>query len=1199
MSVKSIIMSAAGAASDNTPGAYSFTTSNNNELSTLTLSNIVTITGIDTAAAVTFNGNSFSINGGAWVTSGNILNGQTLQLRALSPSGYSGSIVYSVQVGTVPGTWTVNTRALDQTPDAFGFTTQNNAELNTVTTSNTITITGMDAGQNISVTTSACTVSINGGAYVSSGTIQNGQTLTARLTSSSSYSSGVTGTVFVGTGSGTFTVNTRAQDTTPDAYGWTTQNNAELSTLTTSNSINITGIEGSVSVSTSNCTVSINGGAYVASGSITNGQSLVVRVTSSGSYSTGSTGTVFVGTGSGTFTVNTRAADITPNAFSFTDQSGVQPSTVITSNSITLAGMDAGQSASVSVSGAGSPQVSINGGAWVTTGTAVNGNTIQVRQTSNATFGSANSMTVTVGGTTSSPWLVTTRVADTPPDAFSFTDQSNVELSTVTTSNTITVTGLEPNFSHTVNASGGTVDAGTSVLSGTFAASKTVTSTAGGTIVVAARITSSGSVSTAVNNTITIGGVSDIFTVTTRAQDNTADAFSFTTTTGAQLSTVTTSSTITISGLEPNVSHTVTASGNGGTVDAGTSGLSGTFATSKTVTSNGSGQIQVAARLTSSSLTSTSLATTVTVNSITSGTYTVTTRAPDLTADAFSFTSQNSVELSTVITSNTITITGLEPNYVHSISVAGGNNNLISAGTSAISGTYTTSTTATASAGGTIVVAARQTSASGFNAGFTATVTVNSLTSGTFYVQTRSADTAPDAFQTVLNTASSGATYTAANPGVLTTSSNFTVTGLEPSTAVTITASNGGQIDGGPAGLSGTWANSKSVTTNGSGQLTVAVRITSSSSFSTGVSSTIGIGTGTATYTVTTRAADTVPDAWSFNFRSGVEPNSSGPSNQSDTITVTGLEPNTAVEVTSNGGAGGQFAAGTTTLGAFAASARYPVASGSGSIVVAAQAIASSSFGTNVSNVITVGTGTPVSYIVQTRVADVTPNAFSFSRADANNTDPNVTWSSDQITVTGLEPNHSVSITSTGGTFQAGTTAVSGTWVSSQSVTTTGTGTLVIMALLTSSASFATSNSCVVTIGTVQGSFILTTRPPDATPSMALFFIPRTNAAVGTNYDSNIVQVTGVEPNHSFTVTALSNPNGTSASVDVGTNAVSGSYTSSTGSTVTSTASGTFYIGVRGGSSILSATLATLSVTLASTSNPSYSFTMTYQITTA
>ncbi|WP_334147933.1 hypothetical protein [Hyphomicrobium sp.] len=101
--------------------------------------------------------------------------------------------------------------------------------------------------------------------------------------------------------------------------------------------------------------------------------------------------------------------DTTPDAFAFTDQTDVTLSTTITSNTVTISGINTGTT--VSVSGHTSARISINGGSWVTSGTISNNQTLRVQLTSSASFSTALSATVNVGGVTDS-WSVTTRAAN-------------------------------------------------------------------------------------------------------------------------------------------------------------------------------------------------------------------------------------------------------------------------------------------------------------------------------------------------------------------------------------------------------------------------------------------------------------------------------------------------------------------------------------------------------------------------------------------------------------------------------------------------------------------------------------------------------------------------------------------------------------------------------------------------------------------
>ncbi len=108
-------------------------------------------------------------------------------------------------------------------------------------------------------------------------------------------------------------------------------------------------------------------------------------------------------------TTATGVSGVTPSAFNFTDITTMILGTATVSDIVTINGIGVGNAA-VSITGDGSPQVRINGGAWATSGTINNGQTLQVRLTSADSYGVQRLATVTVG-TLSDVWSVTT--ADT------------------------------------------------------------------------------------------------------------------------------------------------------------------------------------------------------------------------------------------------------------------------------------------------------------------------------------------------------------------------------------------------------------------------------------------------------------------------------------------------------------------------------------------------------------------------------------------------------------------------------------------------------------------------------------------------------------------------------------------------------------------------------------------------------------------
>ena len=195
-------------------------------------------------------------------------------------------------------------------------------------------------------------------------------------------------------------------------------------------------------------------------------------------------------------------AQVSP--FSFAPQTGVAPNTLVTSNQVQVSSTAA--SSSISIVGG---EYSIGGGAFTSAaGSVASCQTVRVRVLSSATPGATTSATLNIGGVTGT-FSVTTAAADTVPNAFNFSTQSGVPLSTATLSNSITVSGT--NAGSAISVAGGEYR----INNGAF-------TSAGGTVnpgdTVALRVTSAATYATTTQATLTIGGVSGTFAVTTLAE---------------------------------------------------------------------------------------------------------------------------------------------------------------------------------------------------------------------------------------------------------------------------------------------------------------------------------------------------------------------------------------------------------------------------------------------------------------------------------------------------------------------------------------------------------------------------------------------------------------------------------------------------------------------------------------------------------
>ncbi len=195
--------------------------------------------------------------------------------------------------------------------------------------------------------------------------------------------------------------------TGPAAFNFAATTNAALSAEVTSNTVTLTGLNSMVFAACVNCTHIIRNGVVNGNTSIfMPGDTIALQMMTAATPNTATYAYVVVGsTTSGTWAATT--SNNTPTAFSFTNQTGVNTSAPITSNTVTLGGTFTNVTATC---GAGCIGISRNGGAF--SAGPVNGfnsgDTIAIKQTSSSSSSTATTATVTVGSTTSTTWQVTT-----------------------------------------------------------------------------------------------------------------------------------------------------------------------------------------------------------------------------------------------------------------------------------------------------------------------------------------------------------------------------------------------------------------------------------------------------------------------------------------------------------------------------------------------------------------------------------------------------------------------------------------------------------------------------------------------------------------------------------------------------------------------------------------------------------------------
>lgn len=275
----------------------------------------------------------------------------------------------------------------------------------------------------------------------------------------------------------------------------------------TSAATSISGIIGAVPVSVSgdpSAQYSINGGAFTSEpGTILNGQSIVVRLTTSGTPDQTVSALVRVGTRSATFSVTTQ--DTVPNAFTLSGVTGSNPGTPVTSAAVIISGINVPTPISISAGA----EYSVDGGSYTSgAGTILAGQTVQVRINSSSAFDGSVSAILTIGGVDNT-FTVTTRSISVDPDPFTLAAITNAARNTLIVSGPVTISGLDVEAAISLS---GEPSAEYSLDGGAF-------TSASGTVlngqVVRVRMTSSDQKGVLRAATLQIGSVTAGFSVTT------------------------------------------------------------------------------------------------------------------------------------------------------------------------------------------------------------------------------------------------------------------------------------------------------------------------------------------------------------------------------------------------------------------------------------------------------------------------------------------------------------------------------------------------------------------------------------------------------------------------------------------------------------------------------------------------------------
>jgi hypothetical protein len=421
------------------------------ETTTTYESNIVTVDGIygTTGATISISGGLFSINGAEFSsTSTTINNGDTLQLQATTSASYDTKTSVVVTIGGVDFNLDLVTKndpfVADTKIKAFEFVSKTAQSLSSLVESDAVTIDGINTTTAISVDSGTeYAISTDSGtswsAFTSTaGTVENGNQVKVRHTTSSDYLGRVKSTVTFGSADSEvvayFKTYTLAQDKTPDTFTFTTKYDTEISTDTTPTYVDfdivtLAGVTGSVQVKIDDGEYKIDSGDWTsADGTISNDSVLTVRQKASEDYNEKTTSRLIVGTKIVEFSSYTKAEpqaeDLRPTEFKFAPKFNTELSTddvttyVEADETITVAGLSTDTEAKITIEDG---EYSINGGDWTSEdGVIKNGDTLNVRNIASKENLQKTETELKVGEFEVEFYSFTKAPVDTVPNPFGF-----------------------------------------------------------------------------------------------------------------------------------------------------------------------------------------------------------------------------------------------------------------------------------------------------------------------------------------------------------------------------------------------------------------------------------------------------------------------------------------------------------------------------------------------------------------------------------------------------------------------------------------------------------------------------------------------------------------------------------------------------------------------------------------------------------
>lgn len=395
---------------------------------------------------------------------------------------------------------------IDTVPEPFAFVSLQGVSPNSSVRSGLLQLRGIDGPAPISV--SGGSYSLDGAPYTeASGTVRRRQSIRLRQRSAAGAGEAVTTTLVVGGVAGTFTtVAASGSDTVPGDMAFATVTDVFREHSIVSAPAVVSDISAPAAISVVNGEYSIDDMPFTAEpGSVAAGRSIRLRHQAAATHAKTTTTRVTIGGRDFDFVSITEAADASPNPISMPPMTGVYPNTeqfarvwVYGINTATPISVEGGQYAIAKRSGEMTPPTALPG-------VVEYGDAAALIMTSGE-FGETRVGRLTIGDSVAT-LSITSVEADRTPDPFAFVPVTNALPDSDVSSDDVIIRGF--NTTTAISISGGEYR----VNPGEYTSSAGITGP--GDIIVNVRLRSAAEPGATRTATLTIGGISAEFRVTT------------------------------------------------------------------------------------------------------------------------------------------------------------------------------------------------------------------------------------------------------------------------------------------------------------------------------------------------------------------------------------------------------------------------------------------------------------------------------------------------------------------------------------------------------------------------------------------------------------------------------------------------------------------------------------------------------------